>query len=142
MRNGPIGRIVSSMSRRSAVDPAAPGVRRLNLLDGESVIMVARPARSVTSHKYLYTLGLYGIWRKRHTFVLTDRRVLIGEGVFIRTEKSIPLDRVDDAVYIRRGVTAYAEVVFTRRGQRVVQRIGPLTPVAARRFTDAVLAHT
>jgi Bacterial PH domain len=130
------------VSRRAHVDPAAPNVRRLNLLDGETIVVIARPARSVTSHKYLYTLGLYGFWRKRHTFILTDRRVLIGEGLFVRTEKSIPLDRIDDAVYLRRGVTGYAEVVFTRRGQRVVQRIGPLTPVAARRFTDAVLAHT
>ena len=65
--------------------------------EGEAVVLLARPARSVTAHRYLYTLGLYGIWRKRNTFVLTDRRVLIGEGLFNRSERSIPLDRIDDA---------------------------------------------
>ncbi len=71
--------------------------------EGEQVVLLARPARSVTAHRYLYTLGLYGIWRKRNTFVLTDRRVLIGEGLFNRSERSIPLDRIDDAVYAARG---------------------------------------
>ena len=62
--------------------------------------------------------------------------------MFVRTEKSIPLDRIDDAVYLRRGVSSYSEVVYSKRGSRAVERIGPLTPYAARRFTDAVLAHT
>ena len=96
----------------------------------------------MTSHRYLYTLGLYGIWRKRHTFVLTDRRILIGEGVFVRTERSISLDQVEDAVYCRRGVAAYSDIAYVRRGGRNVERIGPLTPLAARRFTNAVLAQT
>ena len=130
------------MRSRSEVEPPQPTVRGVHLLNGESIVLVTRPARSVTWHRYLLTLGVYSIWRKRNTFVLTDRRVLIGEGLFVRTERSIPLDRVDDAVYLRRGVAAYSEVVFTRRGQRTVTRIGPLTPFAARRFTDAVLAHT
>jgi Bacterial PH domain len=119
-----------------------PKVRTVHLFDGETIVLIARPARTVTGHKYLFTLGLYSIWRKRTTFVLTDRRILIGSGVFVRTEKSIPLDRIDDAVYLRRGVSSYSEVVFSKRGSRAVERIGPLTPLAARRFTDAVLAHT
>ena len=122
--------------------PEKPPVRTVHLFDGETIVLIAQPARSVTGHKYLVTLGLYSIWRKRTTFVLTDRRILIGSGVFVRTEKSIPLDRVDDAVYVRRGVSSYSEVVFSKRGSRAVERIGPLTPYAARRFTDAVLAHT
>ena len=122
--------------------PGKPPVRTVHLFDGETIVLIARPARTVTGHKYLVTLGLYSIWRKRTTFVLTDRRILIGSGVFVRTEKSIPLDRVDDAVYVRRGVSSYSEVVFSKRGSRAVERIGPLTPYAARRFTDAVLAHT
>src|SRR5438105_839463 len=30
---------------------------------------------------------LYGLWRKRNTFVLTDRRVLVGKGIFGRHER-------------------------------------------------------
>ena len=75
--------------------------------------------------------------------MLTDRRILIGSGVFVRTEKSIPLDRIDDAVYVRRGVSSYSEVVFS--SVAVVPSRAASVPSprnAARRFTDAALAHT
>lgn len=96
----------------------------------------------MTWHKYLVTLGLYGIWRKRKTFVLTDRRVVVGQGVVLRTERSIPLDRVDDARYRRRGVSAYAEVVVGGRDGQRVERIGPMLPFTAKSFTQEVLART
>ena len=60
--------------------PEKPPVRTVHLFDGETIVLIARPARTVTGHKYLVTLGLYSIWRKRTTFVLTDRRILIGMG--------------------------------------------------------------
>jgi Bacterial PH domain len=120
-------------------------VPRVDLQRGESLVLVARPARSVVWPRYLVTLGVYGIWRKRHTFVLTDRRVLIGRGVLVRTERSIPLDRVHDAVYRRRGLAAYCELVGVGRGGRHVEhrveQIGPLSPLRARRFTAEVLAR-
>jgi hypothetical protein len=113
-------------------------MRRISLKRGESVVAVVSPARGVQFPKYLYTLGLYGIWRKRHTFVLTDRRVIIGQGVIVRTERSIPLAHVDDAVYRRRGLAAYCDLLC---GGRPAEHIGPLWPLRARLFTSEVLAH-
>jgi Bacterial PH domain len=130
------------MRDKSARARSNKSIRRVDLHSGEDVVLVARPARAVMWPKYLYTLGLYGIWRKRNTFVLTDRRVLIGKGVFGRTEKSIPLNRVDDAVYIRRGIAAYAELVCRDRFGRRLERIGPLSPRRAKRFTHEVLARS
>ena len=114
----------------------------LELLPGESVLFRVHPWRGATWPKYLYTLGLYGIWRKRHTFVLTDRRILASEGVFNRSERSIPLARVEDATFRRRGLAAYCDVVVTSRGPRRTERLGPLSSRAARKFTREVQART
>jgi hypothetical protein len=130
------------MRVRSAPERDAGSAPRVNLQTGESVVLVARPARAVVWPRYLWTLGVYGIWRKRHTFVLTDRRVLIGKGVFMRTERSIPLHRVDDAVYTRRGIAAYCDLHSVHRGQRHVEHIGPMSPFRAHRFTQEVLARS
>jgi hypothetical protein len=117
-------------------------LRGIDLQPGETVIVMARPSRGVTWPKYLYTLGLYGIWRKRHTFVLTDRRILAGEGVFNRSERSIPLSRVEDASFRRRGLAAYCDVLVTARGPRRTERLGPLSGRAARRFAREVQARS
>jgi hypothetical protein len=130
------------MRKSTPPDRPEDQVRGLRLHAGESVVLVARPARTMTWHKYLVTLGFYGIWRKRNIFILTDRRVVVGQGVFFRTERSIPLDRVDDARYSRRGISAYSEVVVRVRDGQRLERIGPLLPVTAKGFTYEVLART
>jgi len=113
----------------------------LELLQGESVLHRVHPWRGAVWPKYLYTLGLYGIWRKRHTIVLTDHRVLVGKGVFVRTERSIPLNRIDSAVYVRVGTAGYCDVYYTARGLRETQRLGPLSPRRARQLTNAITAR-
>jgi hypothetical protein len=136
VRVAAVQRKAGAMRKRPKPDPntkSAPS--RLSLQRGEEIVLVSRPARGGTWPKYLYTLGLYGIWRKRHTFVLTDRRILVGQGVVMRTECSIPFGRVDDAVYTCRGWSGYSEVVCHDRFGWRVERIGPLSTVRAKRFT-------
>ena len=77
--------------------------RGLTLRGGESIVMVVRPSRALSFGKYLYTLGLYGIWRKRHVYVLTDQRLMTGKGVVNRAETSIPMNRIDEVGFVRRG---------------------------------------
>jgi Bacterial PH domain len=108
----------------------------------EAVIVVARPSRLLSVPKYLATLGLYGIWRKRQTYVLTDQRVLLGRGVFRRTERSIPIARIEDASFVRRGIGAYSEVIVESHGRRRSLLVGPLSPKSARRFTNEIQART
>jgi hypothetical protein len=116
-----------------------PKLPRLSLQQGESVVMVARPARSSTAQRYLYTGGLYGMWRKRNTSVVTSRRVLMGRGIFNRTERSIPLDSVADVVFVRRGLSSYADMIVGAGERAHIERIGPLTAKAARRLTAEIL---
>src|SRR5262245_59703653 len=91
--------------------PASHGHRipRVRFHPEAQIVAVERPARSASWPKYVYTLCLYGFWRQRHTFVLTDRRVILGKGILKRTERSIPIERIDDAIYTRNGVFAYSE---------------------------------
>jgi hypothetical protein len=127
---------------QTETEPNQKKLRGVYLQPSETVVLLARPSRGVTWHKYLYTLGFYGSWRKRHTFVLTNRRILISKGVFARSERSIPLNRVDDASFNRRGFAAYCDVAVTTRGPRRVERVGPLSAGMARRFTREVQDRT
>ncbi len=99
-------------------------------------VLVVRPSRLLRLPRYLFSLGLYGIWRKRDTCVVTDRRMLLGKGLLNRRERSIPIPRVNDVSYMRRWLASYADVlVDTKKGQELV-RVGPLTHRQAHRFTS------
>ena len=130
------------MGKRNVEEQTAPALRRLDLQSGEEVLVIARPARFAVLPKYIITLGLYGIWRKRQTSVITDRRILVGKGILARSEHSIPFNHVDDASFQRRGAYAYCDVIYTRRGQRHLERVGPLSARSARRFAREVQART
>jgi Bacterial PH domain len=114
----------------------APGV---NVWPSESVILVGRPPISIVWPKYVFTLGIYALWRRRNTAVLTDRRVLVGKGIVSRKEQSIPIDKITDATYMRRGLAAYCEVASAMRSREHVERVGPLSARLARRLTDGIL---
>jgi Bacterial PH domain len=104
----------------------------------ESVITVERPSRVLVLPKYLLTLGLYGIWRKREISAVTNHRLMLGRGVLSRDERSIPLKRVEDVSFSRRWVSSYADVaVRGRRGTENI-RIGPLTARKARSMTAEI----
>ena len=124
-------------ARRTKAEPAPHGIDRA-LTSGEEVLLRALPWRGAVWHKYLYTLGLYGIWRKRQPMLVTDHRVLIGTGILTRTERSIPLNRIDSAVYVRVGPVGYCEVHYTTHRSRQSERLGPLSPFKARQFANAI----
>jgi hypothetical protein len=109
------------------------------LFPDEVVVMTAVPARGPTFHKYLLTLGLYGIWRKRRTSTVTDRRILMGRGVVRRSERSIPMRNVEDVVFNRRGLNGWVELAVNDRGNHRTEQVGPMSPRVARRFTSEVL---
>jgi hypothetical protein len=109
---------------------------------GESVVLVARPAITAVWPKYLITLGLYGLWRRHDVSIITDRRVLVGKGIISRKEQSFPFARINDAVYVRKGLYAYCEIASTLRGRSHVQRVGPLSARNARRFTAEIISRS
>lgn len=113
--------------------------RSVMLFPDEEVVITARPARGATLHKYVASLGLYGLWRKRKTSIVTNRRILLGSGILRRTERSIPMTHVDDVSFLRRGLNSYAEITVNDRGSRRTEEVGPMSPRAARRFMNEVL---
>ena len=121
--------------RRAPVDRSL----RAQLFDDEDVVLVARPGRLATFPKFVLSLGLYAIWRKRDTAVLTDQRILLGKGILRRSERSIPLSNVDDVPFARSGLNSYADLTFRDRRHGAVTRIGPLTPRTAHRFARETL---
>lgn len=112
--------------------------RRLSLRSGESVVTVVHPSRAFSLPKYAATLGLYGIWRKRHTYVVTNQRLMIGKGVVTRREWTIPFRKVEGVSFVRRGPGAYAEVQAISRGRREIDAVGPLSARDARRVVSAI----
>ena len=116
--------------------------RGIKVQEGESVLLVAHPAILAVWPKFLLTLGLYGFWHRRNTWVLTDRRVLIGKGIIARNESSIPLRSINDAVYQRKGPFGYCEIASVRRGRPDVRRVGPLPIWQAHQFAQEIVART
>ena len=110
--------------------------KRLSLRGEEHVRVVARPSRAATLPKYIVTLGMYGFWRKRNTAVLTDRRILMGRGIVNREERSIPLDRVYRAKFVRRGIRSYTDIDVVDGDRFRSERIGPLSRRTARKLQD------
>ena len=53
--------------------------------------------------KFSITLGLYFFWWHAHRIIVTKDRVIHRSGVFGKTERSIPIDRVQD-VAINQGL--------------------------------------
>jgi hypothetical protein len=117
-------------------------VERSALPSEEKVVMTARPARIATIPKYVVTLGLYELWRRRNTAMVTDQRILFGSGILSRSEKSIPLRDVTDVSFNRRGLNSYAQVAVHHRGRDTVKEVGPMSSSAAKRFVAEILRRT
>ncbi len=137
-----------SKASRAGREPNEPAAKSAGAVPGvvlfpdETVVMTAHPGRISTLPKYVASLGLYELWRKRNTAIVTDRRILFGSGIFRRTEQSIPLINVTDVVYTRRGLNSYAEVAVTERGRTKVREVGPMSGPAARRLVSEILRRT
>lgn len=117
-------------------------VARGSLFPEEEVVTAARPSRLINFPKYVLTLGLYELWRRRNTTVVTNQRILFGSGIFNRSEQSIPLKNVMDVAFRRRGLNAYAEVFATRRGKNSVMMVGPMSDSGARRLASEIQRRT
>ena len=133
------------MSPDDRAQDAAPPRRRapkmLPLQDGEEVLLTASPSRLANLPKYIYTLGFYGIWRKRDTCVVTTRRLLISRGVFRREEHSIAISDIDSARYTRRFLNSYAQVTVGGRARRRTEEIGPISSRTARQLVGEILGR-
>jgi hypothetical protein len=74
-------------------------------------------------------------------YVLTGTRLMIGRGVVNRTETSIPMNRIDEAAFVRRGLGSYTQIVFMAHGRRRMELVGPLVARDARRLAGEIQAQ-
>jgi hypothetical protein len=102
------------------------------------VLQVSKPSLAASLLKYVGTLGLYGFWRKRRTTILTNRRVLMNSGLVRHSERSIPMSRIRDAQFQRKGLLGYTELVLDGSKK---ERIGPVAPRHARRIASQILSE-
>ena len=121
-----------------------PKIKGVSLRAGESVEVIGHPALSAVWYKYLLTLGLYNIWRRRNLAILTDRRVFLAKGVWSRREQSIPLSHIEDSAFVRRGTVAYCEVTSRGNGDSRprLTKVGPLRWSIARHFARGIDERT
>jgi hypothetical protein len=114
----------------------AKEVLRLN--PGEEIIRDDCPSAFWTALTYVGTLGLWAIWRSRHRFVLTNQRVVALKGVVTKSEKSVPLARIQD-VRLSRSLLIGGQIRLSSAGGGLgVEVIGPLTRNVALQFSDAI----
>lgn len=118
-------------------ESAVPPTR---LQDGEQVLMTLRPSALWTAGFYVFTLGLWAIWRRRHCWVLTNRRIIAVKGVIGHHEKVLPLERIQDVSMSASPVTGGSIIITTAGGAAGIARIGPLTRAQAYELSDAIQA--
>lgn len=109
---------------------------RVRLGEGEYVLREEVPSAFWTGGQYFVTLGMWAIWRSRHRFYVTNERVIATQGVVTRSERSVPLSRVQD-VDLTASVLAGGFVRLSSAGGGLgVQRLGPFTRRRAREVAD------
>ncbi len=114
-------------------------MKTVRLHSGERAILSERPTFATTWLLSALTFGLYGFWRRRTWFVLTDRRLVVRRGLLLfRTERSIPTDRIQDATHERRGWIHHVRVSAAGGGLSV-GTLSPMNRTQAETFTDAIL---
>jgi hypothetical protein len=104
----------------------------------EVVLFKAVPAaRPPVWIRWLGTLGLYEIWRRKTQFIVTNRRVIWRRGVINRTERSIPLSRLQDVTKQRRLMSGWIEL-SSAGGTEGVEILGPMWNRSVDRMAEAI----
>ena len=110
---------------------AAPPLER-----GESLALSVRPRKVVGS--YLRSGGLWELDRRATRFTVTDRRLLVEEGVIRRAVTAVPLSVLQHVVVRTGPWQGWVDVTFPSSSGRGVERIGPLRAPVAREFAATI----
>jgi len=131
-------------ARREAEEIIIIRPKRLGglMAPSEQVVVEATLARRSNGRKYLFTLGLFELWRRRQNLLVTDRHVLLGRGLVSRHERKIPLDRVEDVSLSRRGMSSYVALTVNDHGRERAELVGPFSAKVARRIASEIVGRT
>lgn len=118
-----------------SIEATNPPIR---LHPNERVLIDILPSKWWTLGRYVFTLGLWTIWRKRHHYILTNQRIVLTKGIINKTERSAPLSRIQDAQLHRSPLTGGRVALSTAGGALGVEGIAYLTRADALALADAL----
>ena len=113
---------------------SVPATLKLN--QGESVILDETPSAFWTWPLYVFTLGLWSIWRSRHRFILTSQRVIVRKGIISKSEQTVQLARIQDVNVVRSLIAGGSIAISSAGGALSIRKIGPLTRAKAAEFAE------
>ena len=87
--------------------------------------------------KWLVTLGIYELFRRRTVFLVTSRRVIVRQGLIHRSERSLPVGRIQD-ISTRKGMLTGWVELSSAGGNLGVEAFGPLWNPSVQRMSDAI----
>lgn len=106
------------------------------LARNESVLFRARPRKA--PGRYLSTLGLWELHRRRTLFAVTNRRVIVEHGGIRRHSQSIPLSGIADIDVVSGPLEGVVRVAEVGSARPYSAEIGPLPASAARRLAATI----
>lgn len=105
---------------------------------GETVLFRAIPAATpLVWGKWLITLGIYEFFRRHTVFLVTSRRVVVRQGVIHRSERSLPVGRIQD-ISTQKGMLTGRVELSSAGGSLGVESFGPLWNPSVQRMASAV----
>jgi uncharacterized membrane protein YdbT with pleckstrin-like domain len=128
-----------SSQATAAMAYEAPGLpKTVRLHENERVVTTVLPSHWWTLGRYIFTLGLWYFWRKRHVYVLTNERVIAVKGIINTREASAPLSRIQD-LHLKRSIFTGGTVAWSTAGGGLgVTQIKNVTRADAARIADAM----
>lgn len=108
------------------------------LQPGEKIVYSSHPESYALVWFYLFTLGLYEIWRRASYFVVTDHRVIRSSGLVTKSQRSVPVDMVQDAS-VRTQLGVGFVMISTAGGIHSVISLGPTTAATARELCGVII---
>ena len=119
---------------------ARGGAREPELRWNELMLFRSRPRKAV--HRYVLSLGLWELSRKRTFFGLTTRRLILERGLVRRHTRSIPLSAIVDVDLVEGLWEGKVRISERGDGSRDgVVEIGPLRAPEARRLAAMIASH-
>jgi hypothetical protein len=104
---------------------------------GESLALSVRPRKVIGS--YLRSAGLWELDRRATRFTVTDRRLLVEEGIMRRAVTAVPLSVLQDVVVRTGPWQGWVDVSFpTASGRGGVEHMGPFRSPVAREFAAMI----
>ena len=101
----------------------------VQLNEGERVLDAVLPSAWWTLGLYIFTLGLWAIWRKRHVYILTTERLIVVKGIISTSQVSAPLSRIQD-LHLKQSPFTGGKVEWSTAG-------GPMGVTSIRNVTRA-----